>query len=76
MPKVAYAPSVDLYVKRVGLEFVLHNKKAYGGVEAKFHAFLTSAPNGSGQLHAPAGFNSGKNGRRLSGPQSRSGRFG
>ena len=44
-------------------------------VEAKLRTFMTSAPNGSGQLHAPAGFNSGKEGRRLRASQSRSERF-
>jgi hypothetical protein len=46
------------------------------GIEAKLHPFLISAPNGDGQLHAPAGFNPEKDGRRLGGPQSRSGPFG
>jgi hypothetical protein len=55
--------------------------KEYWGMEVWVHAFLTSALDVSGQLHAPVALPPGKNPlvlmyRRLGGSQSRSGRGG
>ena len=49
--------------------------KAYGGIEVQLQSLLTSALDGSGQLHAPAAFTSGKEpwyplGRRPGGPRA------
>jgi hypothetical protein len=56
--------------------------KAHGGVDVQIHIFLTSVlVEVTGQLHAPADFAPGKDpryplDRRLSGPESPSGRHG
>jgi hypothetical protein len=54
--RVYYRLPLNIYkiinMKSEMLKFSLCLTKAYGGMEVRFHKFLTLAHNGSGQLHA------------------------